>query len=1111
MINNIEETGSICDLISKPLVLIDSGRRICYLNKTAEICFDTTMEIADDRIYSEVIHPQDRCGGRIDLINTANQPLYEGDIIVIASRDFNYYLRYKVQEHITASDTYLVLVFEDVTAEEELKQQLKHKQRLAVFGELYGGVVHDINNFLAGAVGCSQLLTADPSASEYQHELSEKIISAVNTAAALSRKLLKFSAPAEAVFEFIDIKKLMTDILQVMRSSIPECIDFTSQFPEQPITLCTDKTALEIIFCRIILNTREFLPDGGKISLSTAVIDNFGLKHEVAGFNLGAGNYLKISIFEVNNKLSSEQLLKILSGYDINATAHPSGGAEADTVENLVRHLQGAVEVTGVGAETALINIYLPLSNECAVEAPEVSELKLLTGMELELLKEDLMVLLVDDNDLVRLCVKELLNTLNCRVIEAENGDQAITIFKENTGVIDLIILDVVMPVKDGRETLVELRQLDQEVEIFMASGYMNQLSQSVFSELGANGYLTKPYKIDDIKNIIVRLNNSSEAGEVENILSGIGELNPDLDYTDDFSSGEFAKIKLMLVESNNSIRELLYDILSGEHFEVTAFNDSAQALQALADGEYFALSVIDMDFAEQQQGKLFALLRNTEDNLPRYIIATSGDDADHVAMRALKLGVDDFILKPFSLTYMKIRLEIAKRYIENEQLKNKIQSLLKESEERLSLAIDGVGIGMWDWKIIEREFYASDKCKTIFGYPEGSNIGVLDHLYAVTIKEDQSVLSKEFSGYLRNPEGIMNIEFRITHPLKGEVWIQAIGKLFDDSKISKPKRLIGIAMDITERKTEESVLREESQKLEELVVQRTAELVDINMRLSREIEAREEAEMKNMEQQLKLLDADKLASLGILVSGIGHEINNPIQFIMFNLPFIKNAWESALPILDKYYEDHPDFQLRGVPYSLAKERLPNMANDVIEGAERISNIVKDLRVYSRKSQMEEFRECDLVQAVLSAKSIFMRFYGRNNSDIALRTPTENILVLMNKTRIEQVVINILQNAFLATEDREERKVGLEISEISTEGMVEIKVTDNGVGVRPEDIKHLTDPFFTTRSGDGGGTGLGLAMCKRIVYDHSGQLIFESELGKGTTVRVILPVVSGDN
>ncbi len=1111
MINNIEETGSICDLISKPLVLIDSGRRVCYMNNTAEICFNITMEAACGRIYSEVIPAQDRCGGLIELINAANQPVYEGDIIVVVSGDFKHYLRYKVQEYPTAAEIYLVLIFEDVTAEEELQQQLKHKQRLAVFGELYAGVVHDINNSLGGAVGCAQLLAAESDVSEQQRVLSEKIVCAVNTAAELSRKLLKFSVPAESVFEFVDIHRLLTEILQVIRSSIPACIDLSSKFQQPEISLCTDKTALEIILCRIILGLREFLPAGGNINISTAVIDNFGIKHEIPGFNIGAGSYLKIAIFEMNNKLSFGQLKGILSGYEAVAVMPQIGVTESDTVENLIRHLQGAVEVTGVDAAASLINIYLPLSRACALESPEVSELKLLTGMEFELLKEDLVVLLVDDNDLVRLCVKELLNTLNCRVLEAENGEQALHIFKENKEVIDLIILDVIMPVKDGKETLVELRQLDQEVEIIMASGYMNQLSQSVFSELGADGYLTKPYKIDDIKNIIVSLNKSIEDNGVESMLSGITELNPDLDYTDDYSSGEYSKIKLMLLDSNDSIREFLYNILSGEHFEVSAFNNLNQALLALADGEYFALSVIDMDFTEEQQGKLFALLRNTEDNLPRYIIATSGEDADHAALQALKLGVDDFILKPFSLNYLKLRLEIAKRFIENEQLKHKIQFLLKESEERLSLAIDGVGIGMWDWKIIEREFYASDKCKAIFGYPEGSKIGVLDHLYAVTVKEDQNVLSKEFSGYLRNPDATMNIDFRIMHPLKGEVWIQVIGKLFDDSKISKPKRLIGIAMDITERKREESVLRQESQKLEDLVVQRTAELVDTNMRLSREIEAREEAEMKNMEQQLKLLDADKLASLGILVSGIGHEINNPIQFIMFNLPFIKNAWESVLPILDKYYEDHPDFELRGVPYSLAKERLPNMANDVIEGAERISNIVKDLRIYSRKSQIEEFREYDLVQAVLSAKSIFMRFYGKNNSDIALRTPSENIMVLMNKTRIEQVVINILQNAFLATEDRPERKVALEISGISAEKTVEIKVTDNGVGVRPEDIKHLTDPFFTTRSGDGGGTGLGLAMCKRIVYDHSGQLLFESELGKGTTVRVILPVRCDEN
>ena len=532
----------------------------------------------------------------------------------------------------------------------------------------------------------------------------------------------------------------------------------------------------------------------------------------------------------------------------------------------------------------------------------------------------------------------------------------------------------------------------------------------------------------------------------------------------------------------------------------MSVFDDITQAKAVVAQADIFAVAIIDIDFLSEYDDELFFLLKSNNDNRPRYIIASSSKDMEQVALRTLKLGVDDFILKPFSLNFIRVRLEVARHYIETEQLKNRMQSLLKESEERMSLAIESVGIGMWDWKIIEKEFYASDKCKAIFGYSQNSELRVLDHLYAVTVKEDQAILTREFSGYLQNPQDILNTEFRIIHPKKGEIWIQVIGKLFDDSKNGKPKRLIGIAMDITERKHEENILRE-------LVAQRTTELTAINEQLSLEIEAREDAELKNVEQQLKLMDADKLASLGILVSGIGHEINNPVQFIMFNMPFIKNVWKSALPILDQYYAEHPDFQLRGVPYSMVKERMLTMADDVIEGAERISSIVKDLREYSRKTREEEFKPEDIIEVILSAKSLFLKFYGRRDIDILLHAPQEHIVIYINKSRIEQVIINLLHNAALALEHTAEKKVEVNIGYCEKGDYIQFTVKDKGAGIKSEYLKHLTDPFFTTRSSDG-GSGLGLAMCKKIVHDHGGDIDFESEFGVGTTVKVLLPVKS---
>ena len=1107
MIKSIQNIGSACDLINKLLLVIDSHKKIYYLNSTAEKYFATSNDYACGKDYSEIIRIMDLSGvDTEELFDDKNNIKPHGHGIIRGGDEVKYYISFKADEIFSEDreERYGLFIFEDISDKEALKKQLKHKRRLEVLGDLSAGIVYDVNNILGSILGSAEMLADELSNNKHQSKLSQTIIKSVNAAADLSKKLLKFSKPAEPVFELIDIHELLDEILEILRSSIGDNVKLNSEFINKEVILFTDRAELEIVLFNIVLSSQDALQNGGIISFITDIVDNEEEILSFDSFKPTAKSYFKITIAD-NGRAVTESTQHKVFNKDYNAKLLNEGeGSGLCAVHDIMEHLRGGIEVVSEPDGMSQFDIYLPLSGGIP-KFTSLENKQLIDDRDLLSVEKSMVVLVVDGNNVIRESIKDILLAMGCEVFEACNGKQALELFKENSEIINLVLLDVALPVKDGKEALIEIREMDKNVEIIMTSGYFNQLSQSVLSEFGANGYLTKPYKIEEIKNLVQNLNSEKDGiNDLDAVLSSIEKLNLDERYSD-IEDGTYGKIELMLVENNHNIRELLYTILSESRFDVTVFESVESAKNAIKSGRYFALSVIDIDFSNENDKELFLLLKNNDDNLPRYIIASSSKDVEQVALRALKLGVDDFILKPFSLNFMKIRLEIARRYIETEQMKNKIQSMLKESEERMSLAINGVGIGMWDWKINEKEFFASSKCKEIFGYTDGLNIGVLDYLYSVTIKEDQYILTKEFSNYLRKPEGILNIEFRTIHPVKGEIWILAIAKLFDDTKNGKPKRLIGISMDITERKREEYILREESQKLEEMVVQRTAELLKSNEKLSKEIEAREKAELKNLEQQLKLMDADKLASLGILVSGIGHEINNPIQFIMFNLPFIKNAWESALPILDKYYESHPDFELRGVPYSLAKERLPNMANDVIEGAERISSIVKELREYSRKSRTEELKEEDIVDVVLSAKSLFSKFNGIRDVDIGLHTPGEHIVALLNRTRVEQVLLNLLQNALQALDKSEKKKIKIDLKYSDDNQYIEINVVDNGVGIKKEHMKHLTDPFFTTRSSDG-GTGLGLAMCKKIIHDHSGELLFESEYGKGTIVKVLIPI-----
>jgi signal transduction histidine kinase len=256
---------------------------------------------------------------------------------------------------------------------------------------------------------------------------------------------------------------------------------------------------------------------------------------------------------------------------------------------------------------------------------------------------------------------------------------------------------------------------------------------------------------------------------------------------------------------------------------------------------------------------------------------------------------------------------------------------------------------------------------------------------------------------------------------------------------------------------------------------------------------------------QQQLLQAEKMAALGFLLAGIAHEINNPNGLILLNFPVLMEAYRDARPILEKHYRDHGDFPIGGLPYSKMREEIPEMFDELLEGSRRIKRIVDDLKNFARRDDagMEETLDLnDLVQISLRLVGTMLRDSTHNfSAQYGAALPKFK----GNGQRIEQVIVNLLMNACQALEDKSQ---GIFVTTSFNEqaGMVEFFVRDEGVGIKPEHIIHLTSPFFTTKR-DKGGTGLGLSLSERIVTGHGGTLSFDSVYGKGTTVRLALPAL----
>ncbi len=289
------------------------------------------------------------------------------------------------------------------------------------------------------------------------------------------------------------------------------------------------------------------------------------------------------------------------------------------------------------------------------------------------------------------------------------------------------------------------------------------------------------------------------------------------------------------------------------------------------------------------------------------------------------------------------------------------------------------------------------------------------------------------------------------------------------------------------------------SRTLQREVAARTAEL-------TREVEERRHAEEELRNRQQQLVQADKMAALGILVSGVAHEINNPNGLILLNMPVMMEAFRDAEPILEEHYGNHGDFDFAGLRYSRMREVLPKLMLQMQEGSRRVKLIVEDLKDFARQQEPGQSAAFDLNETAGAALRLLSNLVDRSTERFGASYGEDIPKLCGSAQRIEQVIVNLLVNACQALPSPD-RAIELATWYDEVKGEVVLEVRDEGTGIAPEHLPHLTDPFFTTKR-ESGGTGLGLSVSTGIVEEHGGELSFTSAPGEGTTARLTLPVAA---
>jgi signal transduction histidine kinase len=264
----------------------------------------------------------------------------------------------------------------------------------------------------------------------------------------------------------------------------------------------------------------------------------------------------------------------------------------------------------------------------------------------------------------------------------------------------------------------------------------------------------------------------------------------------------------------------------------------------------------------------------------------------------------------------------------------------------------------------------------------------------------------------------------------------------------------------------------------------------------------------KQHKLQIQTTENARLASIGVLATGIAHEINNPNNSIYYNSCLIQDSWNDILPILEEYKEDNGDFSMGGLPFSETRDKIIYACASTIDHTSRIKKIVANLKFFARNNSGEINEEVQVIDVIGEALLIINNEIRKHTDLLSLDLPNNLPKVKGNAQKLEQVFINIVLNALHALPGKD-KKIHISARYDEIQEAVNLSVHDEGIGIDESCIDKITQPFYTTKP-DNIGTGLGLSISNSIIKEHKGKLLIESELNKGTTVTISIPATKND-
>jgi PAS domain S-box-containing protein len=490
----IREQAALLNVTTDAILVRDLNHNILFWNKGAERLYGWKQEEVWGKCANKLLYWEIPPQAEYIYQTILSKGKWQGELhqVTKESKEIVVESRWTLVRNSAGEPKAVLMVNTDITQKQLMERQFLRSQRMESIGTLAGGIAHDLNNILAPilmAVQLLQLQISNPQAQQWLEILEDS----TRRGSELIKQVLSFARGLDGEHGVLQIRHLIKEIKQIIEEIFPRSIELYIDVSKDLWAVCGDATHLHQVLMNLCVNARDAMPKGGILTIRA---ENLVISENEAQLqiDLQPGSYVVVTVSDTGIGIDPEILDRIFEPFFTTKEVGKGTGLGLSTVVGIIKSHKGFITVSSKVGKGSDFKVYLPAVETIADLEEEEWELPTGNGE---------LILVVDDEAAIREITKSSLTTYGYQVLTAHDGVEAIGIYVEHKNDISLVLVDMMMPILDGANTIRTLQKINPKVKTIASSGLVSDTQLQEVGNITANKFLPKPYTTRELLEVV--------------------------------------------------------------------------------------------------------------------------------------------------------------------------------------------------------------------------------------------------------------------------------------------------------------------------------------------------------------------------------------------------------------------------------------------------------------------------------------------------------------------------------------------------------------------------------------------------------------------------------